>query len=311
MNESQAPAAPERGIMKIKAIAPWFGSKRNLAPRIVEILGPHRVYWEPFCGSMAVLMAKTPCVMETVNDLHKDLINLAKVIQDFKLGQQLYRKLRRTLMHEQLFHEAAKRYHARSYHKAIDEADLERAYDYLLCTWLGRNGVAGTSSYNQGFCVRYTANGGHAAKRFQSVISSIPAWRKRLANVTILNRDAFELLKRIDDKKGTAIYIDPPYLKKGAKYIHDFESDEHKKLAKMLQRFENSRVVVSYYDHADLIKLYPNWQRIEINVSKALANQGARGKKNVRVVEVLLVNSNLEQGLFNPAPAAHERGKRS
>jgi len=63
--------------MKIKAIAPWFGGKRNLAPRIVELLGKHRVYWEPFCGSMAVLMAKLPCVMETVNDLHADLINLA------------------------------------------------------------------------------------------------------------------------------------------------------------------------------------------------------------------------------------------
>ncbi|KKK94504.1 hypothetical protein LCGC14_2682220 [marine sediment metagenome] len=45
---------------KIKAIAPWFGGKRNLAPKIVDALGDHRVYWEPFCGSMAVLMAKPP-----------------------------------------------------------------------------------------------------------------------------------------------------------------------------------------------------------------------------------------------------------
>jgi len=248
---------------------------------------------------MAVLMAKKPCVMETVNDLHADLINLARVIKDTKLAPQLYRKLRRTMMHEQLFHEAAERYRIGGKHKAIDEADMERAYDYLLVSWLGRNGVSGTSSYNQGYCVRYTANGGHAAKRFQSVISSIPAWRRRLANVTILNRDAFELLKRIDDKKGTAIYIDPPYLKKGAKYIHDFESDDHYKLAEMLQRFENCRVVVSYYDNAELPKLYPGWQRIEIRVSKALANQGARGKKDVKVTEVLIVN-NKEQGLFSP-----------
>ena len=26
------------GDMKIKALAPWFGGKRNLAPRIVELL---------------------------------------------------------------------------------------------------------------------------------------------------------------------------------------------------------------------------------------------------------------------------------
>jgi DNA adenine methylase len=40
--------------MPIKAIAPWFGGKRTLAPRITAELGAHRAYWEPFCGSMAV-----------------------------------------------------------------------------------------------------------------------------------------------------------------------------------------------------------------------------------------------------------------
>ncbi len=179
--------------------------------------------------------------------------------------------------------------------------DLPRAYDYFLCTWLGRNGVGGTESYNQGFCVRYTAQGGHAAKRWQSVVISIPAWRRRLANVTILQRDAFELLERIDDRKGTAIYIDPPYIEKGAKYIHDFEQQDHARLAQMLGRFKETRIVVSYYDHPKLAELYPGWERVEITITKSLDNQNRRDKKNkgVKVVEVLLVNSPLEQkGLF-------------
>ena len=32
--------------MKIKALAPWFGGKRKLAPRIVELFGQHKTYWE-------------------------------------------------------------------------------------------------------------------------------------------------------------------------------------------------------------------------------------------------------------------------
>lgn len=40
----------------IGAVAPWFGGKRTLAPRIVEALGPHKAYVEPFCGSCAVLL---------------------------------------------------------------------------------------------------------------------------------------------------------------------------------------------------------------------------------------------------------------
>ncbi len=51
---------------KITAIAPWFGSKRTLAPEIVRRLGLHRAYCEPFCGSMAVLLAKPPCSFELV-----------------------------------------------------------------------------------------------------------------------------------------------------------------------------------------------------------------------------------------------------
>lgn len=278
--------------MKVTALAPWFGGKRTLAARIIEELGPHRIYWEPFCGSMAVLMAKSACVMETVNDLHGDLINLARVIQDETLGPKLYRRLRRTLMCEQLHREAAERHRERGY--MVDRpADLDAAYDYFLCAWLGRNGVAGTSSYNQGFCVRYTAKGGHSATRWDSVVNSIPAWRRRLRNVTIMCRDGFELLPKIADDPGTAIYCDPPYLVKGAKYVHDFDSQDHERLADALSRFRRTRVVVSYYDHPRLDELYPGWTKRHLNVSKALVHHGRRGTSDVRAPEVLLVNGPL------------------
>jgi len=52
--------------MKIGALAPWFGGKRSMAADIVRELGPHTQYFEPFCGSMAVLMAKPPAQKETV-----------------------------------------------------------------------------------------------------------------------------------------------------------------------------------------------------------------------------------------------------
>jgi DNA adenine methylase len=283
--------------MKIKAIAPWFGGKRNLAPTIVKLLGKHRVYWEPFCGGMSVLLSKPPCVMETVNDLNGDVVNLARVIQNEDMVVELFSRLAHTLMSEQLFCEAAERYHQRGYGGDC-QPDLEAAFDYCLCSWLGRNGVAGTQSYNQGFCVRYTANGGHAAKRFQSVLESIPAWYHRLRNVTILCRDAFELIPRIDDKEETAIYVDPPYIVKGAKYVHDFVPEDHIRLAELLYRFKETKVVVSYYQHPRLAELYPDWEQHEIEVSKALAHQGQRGENDTKAIEVLLVNYRTPGGLW-------------
>src|SRR3954464_10186721 len=94
--------ATESEEMKVTAIAPWFGSKRTMAPIIVEELGSHRAYFEPFCGGMSVLLNKPIVGHETVNDLHRDLINLARVIQDGTLGPKLYRRLRRVVLHEEL-----------------------------------------------------------------------------------------------------------------------------------------------------------------------------------------------------------------
>lgn len=275
---------------KITALAPWFGAKRNLAARIVAELGDHRVYWEPFCGSMAILLAKPTATMETVNDLNGDLVNLAKVIQDDVLGPRLYRKLRRTLMSDTIHQEAAERWRSRGY-RADGAESFDAAYDFFLCSWLGRNGVAGTTSYNQGFCIRFTANGGHGATRWASAVDSIPAWRKRLRGVTILCRDAFDLLPRIDDDPRMAMYVDPPYVKKGAKYIHDFASGDHKRLADELRRFGQARIIVSYYDEPELADWYAGWTTVRLKATKALVNQGARDEKvATEAPEVLLIN---------------------
>lgn len=275
--------------MKIGSLAPWFGAKRFLAPEIVSALGSHRAYWEPFCGSMAVLLAKAIVPMETVNDLHGDLINLARVLKDEDLALDLYGRAARVVFHEDLFHEAAERIRVPF---GSDGPDVSRAEDFLTISWFGRNGTIGTKQYNHNFCVRYTSNGGHAAKRWASAVASIPAWHGRLRNVTILNRDAFEVLARIEDREGTVIYADPPYLVKGASYVHDFEDVDHLRLAEALVRFRSTRVVVSYYDAPQLRDLYPGWRVERFDVTKSLANQGNRDQEGAtKAPEVLLVNA--------------------
>jgi len=288
----------------VTAIAPWAGGKRTLAARIVEALGPHRVYWGLCCGSMAVELAKPPAKMETVVDLHGDVLNLANVIRDVRLGSTLYRWLRRTLMHEAIFAEsdAWLREEPGCPTDLSPTAMVERAYHYFIVSWLGRNGSAGMSMGSKGtYCVRYTANGGHAGTRWANAIQSIPTWRRRLERLTILRRDIFEIMPRIEDATGTAIYVDPPYLAKGFKYLHDFDGDAHQRMAVALARFRNARVVVSYYDDPQLADLYPptTWSRQYIEVSKAMAHQGQRGKNDTRATEVLLINEPAEQkGLF-------------
>jgi DNA adenine methylase len=242
-----------------------------------------------------------------VNDAHGDLINLALVLQDAKWGSWLYRKLRRTLVHEEL-HKISRvqtmdprTWMPLRVRPDVGEDDAKRAYWWFVNCWLGRNGVIGTKGYNQHFCARYTANGGIQGVRFAAAVDSIPAWRRRLRQVTILGpRDGFELLERIEDQEGVAIYCDPPYLPQtrgtnhgSARYVHDFEPEDHERLAQLLRRFQRARVVVSYYDHPSLSELYPSWSMQRIEVSKGLSVQGRRGSKDVRVTEVLIVNGPL------------------
>ncbi|WP_422928626.1 DNA adenine methylase [Singulisphaera sp. PoT] len=289
--------------IKIGALAPWFGSKRTLAPAILEELGEHRVYWEPFAGSMAVLLAKPKSSMETVNDLHGDLVNLARVVQDRLEGPRLYRRLRRVPASEAIFKDAVEALKVPS-----DGIDPDRAFAYFVASWLGRNGIAGTqvglkNGAGHSFCVRYTANGGQTGKRWVSAVGSIPAWSRRLREVTVLRRDAFEVIARIDDTSSTAIYVDPPYLKEtrsgyasaeggNGRYLHDFDdAGQHDQLAVALARFKHARVVVSYYDHPRLADLYPGWSKRVIPTNKAIANQAKRDVKGAtKVAEVLLSN---------------------
>jgi DNA adenine methylase len=296
---TQSLFASDESPMKIGSLVPWFGSKRTLAPRIVGELGEHSAYWEPFAGSMAVLLAKPQSSMETVNDLHGDLTNLARVIKDAAAGPAFYRRLRRTLMCKTFCDEASERFRARGNVPAGDVLDVDRAYDYFVSSWMGRNGVSGTVSFNQGFARRFTKNGGHAAKRWCSAVDSIPAWRRRMRNLTILNEDSMPWLEsKIEDSVGVAIYADPPYVTKGASYVHDFEGESaHRSLAAALGRFRKTRVVVSYYDCPLVRELYPDasrggqWTWVDCTMTKSLVSQGMRDKGNkVEAPEVLIVN---------------------
>lgn len=266
-------------------IAPWFGSKRTMAPDIVRELGPHRAYWEPFCGSMAVLFAKEPSQQETVCDLHGELINLARVLAS-EDAYSLYEKSARILASTELYCE---------YRDADPPKEpLDRALRYLCMSWLGRNGISGTKRYNYSPSVRFTTGGGSTATRWRSAVESIPAWHERLRNVLILQRDAFAVLAELPDQNDIAIYIDPPYVNasraRGSQYEHDFTEEQHAELARILGRFRRARVVVSYYDCNDVRGLYDGWTFLCHARQKNLHVQNKRGMGRCEAPEVLIIN---------------------
>lgn len=263
-------------------LLPWFGSKAALAAEILPEFGPHKAYFEPFGGGMAMLLHKTPCHAETVNDLHQDLTHLARIVANPAQGAALYRRLRRTLCCEQLHREARERI------KQPFAPTLDRAVDFFFVSWASKQGVCGAESSNS-MAHGYGVASHPCAAKLRGAVESIRAWQARMRGVTITNRDAFELLAKLHDDEGLLIYCDPPYIQKNGRYLFDLDDSGHQRLADSLQRFTRARVIVSYTDHPRLAELYPAgaWTKKVLNY-KARANRGAK-TPTVKPPEVLLI----------------------
>jgi len=312
----------ETETMRVRAIAPWFGGKRRMAKRIVEELGPHGQYFEGGCGSLAVLLAKNPCQKETVCDLHRDLINLARVVADPVAGPQLHERLARAMFSEAMLDEADGRLEAAP--PAVEgtpgERQIERAYWYFLASWVSRNGTAGTEWERYQIAVRWTHGGGSPTVRFRNAVASLPAWHRRLQNVVILRRDLFDVVERFEDHEATAIYIDPTYppetrtgfkSSRGGRYRHEFDHgepedadadgglfagdgkrkrDDHERLRDALAAYRRARVVVSYYDCPRVRRLYDGWTIVDCRTRKNLAATARGGRQIKDAPEILIVN---------------------
>lgn len=285
--------------MTLDAIAPWYGCKRQMADIICAELGQPAALWDLFCGSCAIPLAMPAQPRQVVvNDLHGDLVNLLKVVADDEAAPMLFDRLARTAFSEQLYRQAIAFLHTDD----RPGQTFNRAYWYFIVAWQGRNGLIGTQGEAKtGFCKRMTSNGGDPATRFRNAVERIPEWWARMRGWTILSEDGIALAGRIEDKAGTVIYADPPYLVKTARYRWDFAGNDplspdplirqygdHGRLAAALNRFTKTRVVVSYYEHPALAEIYPagRWRRRSVAVKKNLT--AAAGDETAP--EVLLVN---------------------
>lgn len=271
----------------ILCAAPWAGGKRRLAPRIVELLGEHHTYIEPFVGGCAILPQKAPCGREIINDANQAVVNVLRCLRNFP--GTIDAILDDTPFDRDSF-DVAKEYAAGNT-PGSERVGVRAAAAQLVVWWMGANGYAGTTKTGW-FAQRYTKTGGDPAVRWESFKRSLPALSERLRNVEIRNRDFRELLdKPWRDRPGVAIYADPPYLTKRFQYANDFTPQDHADLAAILNRYRRARVVVSYYDAPELATLYPpdRWERIEVGMSKSSANS-RRGATKTPAVELLLVS---------------------
>ncbi|MEV6879137.1 DNA adenine methylase [Amycolatopsis sp. NPDC051128] len=261
----------------------YFGGKTKLAGQIAGMLPEHEHYVEPFGGSLAVLLAKRPSRMETVNDIDGDLMLFWRVLRD-RPGD-LERVCALTPHARAEFLEAY----------ALGEApdDVERARRVWVRLSQSRTGTllrtgwrhyvdpAGSSIGMPGYLGGYVERIGPAAAR--------------LAGVSLECQPALELIERYGQSPRVLLYVDPPYLgttRVSGAYRHEMAAAaEHRALAEALQACR-AAVVLSGYDSPLYAELYPGW-----HVHRIETTTGQGGTRQERT-EVLWSNRLAEPTLF-------------
>jgi DNA adenine methylase len=283
--------------MKIGALAPWFGSNRLLAGEVGALLEGCVWVAIPFAGGMCEVPhigARTILV----NDLHRHVINLARVVSDDSLRPQLVRRLARKAFHPETLTSAQQWCKANDIGDARNfEPSLPAAEHYFVCCWMNRSGKCGQGANDCGGgefsatkpALRWNANGGDSAVRYFSALRSLVPFSRSLKRCTFDTIDGFDFLARCEDKQSHGIYADPPFPGVGRRYRYNAGNTDaaelawHTRLRDALARFAKTRVVCRFYDHPLIRELYPEtrwtWKRLK-----------GRTQANAEAPELLLIN---------------------
>lgn len=274
--------------VKTTAIANWFGSNRMLAEHVGRVLDGCSWVGVPFAGGMCELAHIGANVM-LVSDLHRHVINLARVIQSQK--DELARYLSGLPFHPEVLECSQLACRRREMGEVIEhDTPLHWAIDYFVCSWMARAGTAGTEDeFNGSMSIRWKAGGGDSAVRFRSATESLTEWQNTMRRCTFVCLDVFEFLDQCAkrDIAENGIYLDPPFPGPGDAYRHKFTEESHRKLAKRLLDFRHAKIVCRFYDHPLIRELYPDdrWEWLELE---------GRKQTNDAAPEVLLVSRRTE-----------------
>jgi DNA adenine methylase len=270
----------------------YYGGKTTIAQRIVDVLPAHRHYVEPFAGSLAVLLAKTPALFETVNDLDHRIVTFWRVLRDHP--KDLMRVCSLT-PHSRAEHQTA---------YALDGLDeLETARRVWVSLTQGRGGSLRKTGWRH-----FQDPGRRGPTSMPDYLTSYVARMgpavERLRHVSLECRPALDLIAEYGRHPEVCIYADPPYLgttrssrQYGVEMSHD---SEHQDLARALTSCAAS-VVLSGYDSPLYQELYVGWHRIEIPAFTGQGNHTA--DRNDRRMEVLWINREPAEHLFSEVGA--------
>lgn len=266
----------------------YYGGKTRLATKIAALLPPHQHYVEPYAGSLAVLLAKPPSRMETVNDIDNLLMTFWRVLRD-KPGE--------------LARVCALTPHSRAEYLDARAADISVLDDVEIArlVWVqisqGRGGTLRATGWRMYVDPAGTSKG--MPGYLEAYVTRMAAVAERLHHVSLECRPALELIQAAGAFDTCCLYVDPPYL--GTTRAHggngyQMEMRDPGDHAEMLEALLACRasVLLSGYPSELYDTALAGWDRLEI------PTMTGQGKTNRARTEVIWSNRPLaSQAVFD------------
>lgn len=227
----------------------WYGGKFSHLDWLLPLLPDCHHYCEPFAGSAAVLLNRTPSPVETYNDIDGEVVNFFRVLRDNP--EELTRLIALTPV-------SREEYYLSIYDNKC--SDIERARRFYVRARQTRTALAQTASIGRWANCKQTSRAGMSGvvSRWLGGIDQLSYIAERLLRVQIENRPAVDVIKLYDDKN-TLYYCDPPYLHltRGDSNAYGFEMsiEQHREFADAINHCK-SKVAVSGYDHPIMDELF-------------------------------------------------------
>lgn len=239
----------------------YYGGKQKLAAQIVALLPPHEHYVEPFAGSLAVLLAKPPSVMETVNDVDGAIMAFWRFLRDRP---------------DDLIRVCSLTPHSRAEFAAARDLDVDDELEHARRVWVllsqSRAGQLLKTGWRH-YC-RAGGSGSSMPDYLTAYVARMPEVAARLRTVSLECRPALNLIERYGHDTDTLLYCDPPYLasvRNSIGYRHEMSNEDHGALLLALRGVAAS-VVLSGYPSDLYDDTLANWDRVEMT---AWTGQGA------------------------------------
>jgi len=286
----------------------WHGGKYYLRKWIIGLMPPHLHYVEPFFGGGGILLArdpdrdwmssgdqKLPAALkggsEVANDLHGELINFWRVLQNADDFEAFRQRVELTPFSEAEFEDAlSSNAHVGTDSESVDTSAnrVRRAVRFFILARQSRQGLMrdfATLSRNR---TRGRIN--EQVNAWLSVVDGLADVHQRLRNVVILNQSACDVIRK-QDGENTLFYCDPPYVHETRanhrEYAFEMTEAQHRELLDVLAGITCQFMLSGY--PSDLYRQWEvqhGWNRHEFLID----NKAASGKVKETKTECLWCN---------------------